>query len=178
MEEVWKPVVGFEGLYEVSDLGKVKSILCRMGGASIPREMIMKQHIQKNRHSKRACIFLVDRDGVGRHMKVHQMVAQAFIPNPNDYTSVIHLDGNGLNNSVDNLEWRSDVYINSNIKNEKIREEICKKYQEGIGDRTRKRVTMRQLADEYGVSYPTINRILKRNGISRSRVLKEREANA
>ncbi len=92
MEEIWKAVVGYEGLYEVSDNGKVKSL--------------RKNHLMTPTITRGyAYLKLRDRQGNDKSFPVHRLVAIAFIPNPNDYKCVNHIDENKLNNNVDNLEW-------------------------------------------------------------------------
>jgi hypothetical protein len=101
MEEVWRAVVGFEGLYEVSNLGDVRN--AKRG------DKLLKPLIQTNGKGKtlRASVCLVDKSGKKHLIKVHRLVAQAFIPNTNGYTGVIHLDKNTLNNSANNLAWEN-----------------------------------------------------------------------
>lgn len=85
-------VKGYEGLYKISTNGKVYSL---------KRKKIKR--IDTNRHGyERVNLF---KNGRGKHFLVHRLVAQAFIPNPNNYSFVNHIDGNKLNNDVNNLEW-------------------------------------------------------------------------
>lgn len=97
MEEVWKPVVGYEGKYEVSNLGRVMSLSYRMTGCS----KVMTNHPNSDGYS---CLTL-SKDGKQQSARVHRLVAEAFIPNPNHLPEVNHLDENPSNNQVDNLEW-------------------------------------------------------------------------
>ena len=91
--ETWKPINGYEGLYEVSDLGNVR----RDGRVLKP---------QSRRHGYLS-VWLY---GVGDRRKqfsIHRLVAEAFCENPNNYSEVNHLDENKQNNRADNLEWCS-----------------------------------------------------------------------
>lgn len=99
--EIWKDVKGYEGLYQVSNLGRVKSLY-------YGKERIM--HPQKRQHGYLG----VQLHGRGGHaernfrtMSVHRLVAEAFIPNPDGLTEVNHKDEDKTNNIVDNLEWIS-----------------------------------------------------------------------
>lgn len=95
MVEIWKPVIGFEGLYEVSNLGNVKSLprkRCK-GKVLIP-------HINKGYEYVHLCM-----NGNTSYVKVHRIVAMAFLQSIPNKTHVNHIDGNKLNNSADNLEW-------------------------------------------------------------------------
>lgn len=111
MEEVWKDVVGFENWYQISNLGRVKS-LDRYVNHNIPGckrfvgERIIKQSIETNRKNGYYRTSLsrgVKRDSY--RVNTHRLVAEAFIPNPENKPQVNHIDGNKLNNHVSNLEW-------------------------------------------------------------------------
>ena len=98
MEELWKPVVGFEGLYEVSNLGNVKSIE-RNGTVKCGR------HMSKILDNYGYYMCRLRNKNIVKLPKIHRLVAQAFIDNPENKPQVNHKDGNKLNNCVDNLEW-------------------------------------------------------------------------
>lgn len=105
--EEWKPIKGYEGIYEVSNLGRIKSLLGWDGHKYVNRERILAPYKQQsNKYYCRSVVKLF-KEGEKRDFKVHRLVAQAFIPNPNNYKVVNHKDGNPLNNKVDNLEWCS-----------------------------------------------------------------------
>jgi hypothetical protein len=104
MKEVWKDIVGFEGFYQVSNLGRVKSLEKKVpygyGLRTIP-ERILKNNINQCGY----CYVVLYKDTCKRKHKVHRLVAEAFIENPNNKKCVNHKDGNKQNNCVDNLEW-------------------------------------------------------------------------
>lgn len=89
--ETWKPVKDYEELYEVSSLGRVRAI---------KTNKLLKKFITNKYYS---CG--LSRKGHTKHLKVHRMVASSFIPNGNNYPQVNHIDGDKLNNCVNNLEW-------------------------------------------------------------------------
>lgn len=93
---VWKPIKDYEDLYMVSNTGLIKSLHWN-------KEKILKQVIRSNNY-KYYFVGLL-KEGKRKYFAVHRLVAQAFIHNPNNYTQVDHLDGNKLNNNVNNLEW-------------------------------------------------------------------------
>ena len=104
-KEIWKPVVGFEGLYEVSNLGNVRSI-DRVIRYSDGRVFNYKGKIRKptvHRDGYLYVMFSINRSI--KNVKVHRLVAEAFIPNPETKTYVDHIDTNRKNNKVSNLRW-------------------------------------------------------------------------
>lgn len=100
--EIWKNVVGFEGLYMVSNYGRVKSLPNQYRDS----ELILRQRLVKRYYS----VPLHDREHKIHNVRVHRLVAMAFIPNPNNYDQINHKDENRLNNHVDNLEWCDAKY--------------------------------------------------------------------
>ena len=123
--EIWKPVVGYEGLYEVSSFGRVRS-LDRYDGRAYKRGCILKPKIQSNYLRVSLC-----NGGKCKQQSIHRLVAQAFIPNPNNLPMVNHKDENKANNMVwinedgsidydkSNLEW-CDYSYNTSYSNKGI----------------------------------------------------------
>src|SRR5690349_13431876 len=110
-EEVWKDVIGYEGRYQVSNNGRVKS-LARLadpiegfGGTTVEipiPEKIMAQSTVKG--YKKVCL---NKQGVEKSVSVHRLVAIAFIPNPDNKRTVNHKNGIKKDNWVENLEWNT-----------------------------------------------------------------------
>ena len=96
MTENWKSIAGYEELYEVSDLGRIKSL--KNG-----KERILKP---KKTHCGYLLVNLY-KDGHVKTVRIHRTVATAFIPNPNNLETVNHKDEVKTNNTVGNLEWMS-----------------------------------------------------------------------
>lgn len=99
--ENWKPVVGYEGLYEVSDFGRVRSLNYNRSG----EVMIMK--FEKPKGYQRVQL---SKCGKTKHFFVHRLVAFAFIPNPNNLPQVNHINEVKDDNRVVNLEWCTAEY--------------------------------------------------------------------
>lgn len=105
MNEEWRDIKGYEGLYQVSNLGRVKSLRDKNNKK---RELILKPKIMRNGYLK------VDlcKNGKQKTFTVHRLVATVFISNPKNFPTVNHKDENKLNNNVSNLEWCTVLYNN------------------------------------------------------------------
>ena len=98
--EIWRDIHGYEGKYQVSNYGRIKSLYTNK----------LKKATIKNTGYKCVDLYL---NGKRENKTIHRLVAMAFIPNPNSYKVINHIDGNKLNNNVNNLEWCTQSY---NIK--------------------------------------------------------------
>lgn len=96
--EYWRPVVGFEGLYEVSNYGNVRSLNYR------GKKGVVNILSQRN-HSKGYLTVCLRKNGKSFNRYVHRLAAEAFIPNPYGYKEIDHVDRNKTNNQVLNLRW-------------------------------------------------------------------------
>lgn len=119
--EEWRPVVGFEGLYEVSNKGRVKSLACirrtTNGGLKKTLPKILTPAISRCGYNQ-YCLHYYN--GSKKNMRGNRLVAMAFIPNPDNLPYVNHKDENKLNDEVENLEWCTPKY-NVNYGTAKIR---------------------------------------------------------
>lgn len=102
--EEWRPVVGYEGIYEVSNLANVKSFAHDrphwMGGVRHYPERLMKQKLDHGYPMVR-----LTKNHIPKHKKVHRLIAEVFIPNPENKPCINHIDGVRNNNQLSNLEW-------------------------------------------------------------------------
>ena len=105
MHREWRPAVGFEGFYEVSNDGLVRSVarvVIRRDGKPMPvKQQIMKQVLSNAGYVRVS----MSKDGWKGWKSVHRLVAESFIANPENKREVNHKDGDKMNNAVDNLEW-------------------------------------------------------------------------
>ena len=111
--ETWVPVRGFEGLYEVSDLGRVRSLdrwIAYISKYGKPYKTLTKGRILSLKISKGYCLAHLSHQGKAIHKTVHRLVAEAFIPNPDNLPEINHKDENTTNNAVSNLEWCEQLY--------------------------------------------------------------------
>lgn len=117
MQEIWKDIDGYEGLYQVSNKGRVKrvaGIVKREQKGKLPayqpiKEKILKAGIRKDNYLTVALC----KNGKGTSYLVHRLVATAFIPNYNNYPVINHIDENKQNNDFRNLEWCTSEYNNT-----------------------------------------------------------------
>lgn len=172
-EEIWKDIKGFEGLYQISNLGRVRSLdrLVRSGHGSFK---LSKGKIRKPS---------IDRYGYYRidlwkaqkasYITIHRLVAEAFIPNPENKKAVNHINCIKTDNRVENLEWctnqeNSNHAVANNLYNPKkgkdcnftkLKEEDVIFIRENYNKKT---LNQKALADMFGVCDSLISQILKR----------------
>ena len=97
---IWKDIKGYEGVYEISNNGIIRRVI---------------DHAPKKQHLDNVGYYAVSlwKDGVGKLIRVHRLLAEAFIPNPLNLPCINHKDENRANNSLDNLEWCTKAYNNT-----------------------------------------------------------------
>lgn len=108
--EVWKDIKGYEGLYKISNIGRIKSLgRLKTNGKNkyISHEIILKPWVNAQGY---LCAALWAKGKKVKTMLVHRLVAEAFIPNPNNYPYVNHMDENKQNPKAENLEWCTMEY--------------------------------------------------------------------
>lgn len=119
--EIWKDIREYEGLYQVSNLGRVKSLKKEVirGNHVLPKiypESLLKPSDNRGYLQVKLC-----KDKKRKAYSVHRLVAIAFIPNPNNYPMVNHKDENPSNNKLENLEWCTNEYnLNYGTRNKRI----------------------------------------------------------
>lgn len=147
LSEIWKDIKGYEGIYQVSNLGNVKSLNYNRSH---------KERLLKPTPTKRGCLIV---ELKSKAYQVHRLVAQTFIPNPNNLPQVNHIDENTSNNIVSNLEW-CDAKYNSNhgTRNERIKQSHLKP------------VVQYNINNEYINTYPSIIEAHKLTGIDKSHI--------
>ena len=113
IKEIWKPIEGFENLYEVSDLGRIKSLNYHRTGV---------EKFLKPRKNERGYLYVnLYRDGKRKTFKIHRLVGTAFLPNPMCFTEINHKDEDKTNNTKSNIEWCDSEYnTNYGSRNKRI----------------------------------------------------------
>lgn len=103
-KEIWKDIKGFEGLYQISNMGNIKSL--GNGKSNNSKERILKPGKNSNGYLH----VILYKDGIKKDYTVHQLVGNAFLSNPQGYKELNHKDEDKTNNNADNLEWCSRSY--------------------------------------------------------------------
>lgn len=181
-EEIWKDIQGYEGIYQVSSLGRVKSLprenryFNSLAGKECVRhykERIMK--LKKNRGGYMTAHLRDEENGKEDWPTVHRLVATAFIPNPNEKPTINHKDGIKVNNFLENLEWATWSENTRHAHDNGLAKSVIAKYakkgsdhpqsklkESDILDIRKKRqegMTLASIASEYGVYFSLIHKI-------------------
>lgn len=162
MEEIWKSINETNGYYEISNLGNVRTIdryarVCG-GGKRIVKGKPIKPMICSNGYLELQASI----EGKRRIFMIHRLVAQYFIPNPNNLPEVNHKDENPQNNHVDNLEWCTPKYnCNYGTRNQRCMEKVIKK-------------PVRQLSldGKLIAVFPMVSEAMRATGINNSQIIR------
>lgn len=157
MIEIWKDIKNYEGYYQISNLGNIKSLerivkVNNNGDFGKKQERVLKPHLQNNGYY----YITLYKGNKRKNNLIHRLVADAFIDNPNNYPIINHKDENKQNNNVENLEWCTYSYnvnygtaierANENKKDYAVSDETRKKISEAnkgknVSEDTRKRIS-------------------------------------
>lgn len=187
--EIWKDIKNYEGLYKISNFGRIKSK---------NKKTNYQWKIYNQKETKNYPQVGLMKNNKLKVIRIHRLVAETFIPNPNNYKEINHIDGNKNNNSVDNLEWCTHKYnirhaikndlrkcilpydkyceLKKDIKDGKNLFNLCKKY--NIKEETMKRIFSsqnistkeRKIIRDDGVIFNSIYEVAEKENTSRQNV--------
>lgn len=109
-QEEWRDIKGFEGLYQVSNMGRVKSMSRSVRANTCGVRILPEKILREGESNSGYMLVVLCKEGKHHNKMVHRLVAEAFIPNPQNYAEVNHKDENKLNNNLNNLEWCNRAY--------------------------------------------------------------------
>ncbi|MGG0793148.1 NUMOD4 domain-containing protein [Brevibacillus laterosporus] len=158
MGEEWKPILGYEGSYEVSNTGRVRSVdrYTRTKG-----KPILKRGVEKTKKEDKDGYYRVwlSRESKKKSFFVHRLVAIAFLSNPESYPVVNHKDGDKKNNHVTNLEWCSHAHNVKHAFSLGLRVPHC-------GGTSKPVAKMHPVTEEVISTYPSISEAARQNGVT------------
>ena len=155
MVEIWLPVKHYEGLYEISNLGRVKSVKRYRSGVNGKPVLVNERIVRQHKNSCGYMLVGLSKSGVQKQYLVHRLVAEMFIPNPNNYLEINHIDENKTNNCSRNIEWCSRSYNKHYNKN------ALK-----AGTKLKKAVLQYSLDGIYITEYDSVKQAIRQTGIS------------
>lgn len=171
MKEIWNNIKEYEGLYQVSNLGRIKSLereLKNVNGKILKyKEKIMKPQL----NSRGYLIVVLRKNKIKKNFRVHRLVARAFLPKPNNKNIVNHIDNNPENNKANNLEWCTQ---SENIKHA-FRIGVCNKTIENckkLGKQKSKKVVQYTLNKEIVKIWDSITEASIKTNICRPNIVK------
>ncbi len=165
MNEIWKDIEGYEGLYQISNLGRVKR-LDRYVKGRWGNYYLLNGKLIKERKTKDGYLRVGLQTGKKQKMfAIHRLVAKAFIPNPDNLPQVNHKDENKENNCVDNLEWCTAKY-NINYGN-------CIEYRskKRINGKNSKTVYQYSIDGQFIKEWPSTREIQRSLGFAKSNIV-------
>jgi hypothetical protein len=154
--EIWKDVPGFEGLYSVSNLQRVRSNKRKSSGSYFTvGDKILRPGVHSYGYPK----FTLCKDGKLHYLQLHRIMALAFIPNPDNLPCINHIDNDPKNNSIENLEWCTwkhntrQAYRQERLTKLGERNHMAKLTEEQVLDIFNSTLTTKDAAKKYSVSY-------------------------
>lgn len=166
--EVWKDIEGYEGLYQISNLGRVKSLERKIKRRNDRIQTVKERILKLNLNKEGYHTVKLHKKGKGKTYLVHRLVANTFITNPDNKLEVNHINGVKNDNNVNNLEWNTRKEnmrhaVDNRLHDQKgSKSNTAKLTEEQVLEIMDSNSTCRALAKMYGVNKSTINRIKRR----------------
>lgn len=161
--EEWKPIPGYDGLYEASDLGRIRSVdryvVGTDGVSKAPRGVILSPCQRSGNY----LYVKLWKDGTRKTQAVHRLVASSFVPNPNHKPEVNHIDGCKTNNRAENLEWCTHT---ENVKHAFLTG-LCKTSEDRITEMVRRAAAMHEksVVRSDGAEFDSVRKAAEASGV-------------
>jgi hypothetical protein len=168
MQEIWKNVPGYENMYQVSNLGKVKSLARYKKAKSNSKSLTKEKLLRFTRGIDGYISYELNKNSIRKNFKAHRLVAMAFIPNPENKPQVNHINGVKDDNRVENLEWNTasenvrHSYKTGLASNKGERHPLSKLNNSQVLKIRNDNRKLIEIASEYNLSMTTISEIKKR----------------
>jgi hypothetical protein len=164
--EIWKDIIDYEGLYQISSFGRIKSLEKKVNNSETTHRVVKERIMRLGITPKGYIQTSLAKKQVNTKFYSHRLVALHFIPNPHNKLEVNHIDGNKSNNEVSNLEWSTRSENNKHAFNTGLREnakgslsKISKLSQKDREDIKASSLSRKELRIKYNVSATTIQGI-------------------
>ena len=155
--EVWKDIKEYKGLYQVSNIGNVRSLNKKDSLGRRVKGKIMKPVKRKDGYLH----ITLHKNGKAKHFLIHRLVAEAFVENKNNYKEINHIDENKINNNINNLEWCNRSYnINYGEANKNRRKTL-------LNRRGKKIIQFDKNGNEIKI-FPSLMQVVRELGLSKS----------
>lgn len=165
---MWKPVPNYEGLYEVSNKGKIRSLDHEVVSSTGQRYMVKGRVLKPTNAGKGYLSVMLWKKGKSKRVYLHIIVATVFIPNPHNYPVVNHKNGDKTKCEASNLEWTTYSGNNQHAYDTGLHGKGDKHYKAKLTSKDVKKIrkqgkytTYQKIADKYGVSKATIRDVLE-----------------
>ena len=166
MKEEWRSIAGYEGIYEVSSMGKVRS-LDRVDISGRKRNGMILQTVKVGHAPNKYLAVSLSKDGVARKVRIQRLVANAFLPNPENKPEVNHLNEDKMDNRVENLCWATS----KENMNYGTRTKRAAKSAKATAERKRAKPVLQIGGDGTVVKeYPSVREAARQTGIDRAQI--------
>ena len=159
--EIWKDIPGYENFYQISTMGRVKSMERKVKGKKGSIYTVREKILKSCKNTGGYLYVILKKEGKLQNARIHRLVADAFLPNPNNFPEINHINEIKEDNRLENLEWCSHIYnMNFGSRNERSRKS-------NINNPKRSK---KIICIETGKIYPSANEVQRQLGFAQSHI--------